>query len=146
MVDFTGYRRGSVILPVSASDEREILRLPQNVAMQLNVSPRVPGKIPRWYRAGVQLLVEATGRWPNREIAHREIMFTAGYIDSFVINERGEYRATMQSTAGWDHVQWREFLDAALPVMLKFAGETRAQYRNRVDRFFGISLREAWES
>lgn len=145
MVDFAGYRRGSLILPASASDEREIERLKPNVVMMFSASPKVPGKIPRWYRAGVQLLVEATGRWPNREIAHREIMIKAGFFESITISAT-DYRVNPVSTAEWDAVAWREFLDRALPVMLEYAGETHAQYRNRVDRFFGITLREAWES
>jgi len=146
MIDLCVQRRGLALLPVSRSDEIEIGRLPERRVFSITANPAAPPKVSRWYRAGVQLLVEATGRWANREIAHREIMFKAGYFESFVISTDGTHRVTPISTAGWGAVEWQEFLNHALPVMLQFAGETQAQFRDRVDRFFGIKLKEAWES
>lgn len=145
MVDFCVQRRGGALLPISASDNVELLRIPERRVVSIATQSAPPGKLPRWYRAGVQLLVEATGRWPNREIAHREIMMKAGFFESFVISTAGDVRYTPQSTSGWGLIEWREFLDRAIPVMLEFSGETRAEFRDRVDRFFGIRLKEAWE-
>lgn len=145
MIDFCVYRRGSLLVPVSASDEVEIARLPERRVFSVQTNPIVPAKLPRWYRAGVQLLVEATGQWPNRETADRQITIRAGYFESIVITIGGDTRFNPQSKAGWGAVQWREFVDRAIPVMMEYAGETKAQYRDRVDRFFGIKLREAWE-
>lgn len=144
VVDFCAQRRGPSLIPVTASDEQEILRIPERRVINVTVSVPAPPKIARWYRAGVQLLVEATGRWPNRDLAHAEIMMKAGFFESFVISTHGDVRYTPKSTAGWGLVEWREYLDKALPVMLVYAGETRAQFRDRVDRFFGIKFQEAW--
>lgn len=143
MVDLCMQRKGEAFVCVSSSDRMEILRLPERRVFSVSATLPAPPKIQRWYRAGVQLLVEATGRWPNREIAHREIMMRAGYFESFVISTSGDTRYTPASTAGWQYVEWREFIDRTLPILLEFAGESRADFRNRVDRFFGISLKEA---
>lgn len=124
---------------------RDLLLLPERRVISIEVHPKAPAKIARWYRAGVDILVEATGRWPNRDIAHKEIMIESGYIESFVISTNGDARISAVSQAGWDLIEWRQFLDRAMPVMLKFAGESRAQFRDRVDRFFGIKFKEAWE-
>lgn len=145
-VVFCGHRSGQLLMPVSASDARELVLLPERVAFTVTAEAKAPLRLSRWYRAGVQLLVEATGRWPTTEVAHREISIRAGFFESFVLSTDGDVRYTAVSTAGWGLVEWRTFLDAALPVMLEYAGETHAQFRNRVDRFFGITLKEAWES
>ena len=146
MVDFVGQRKGHLILPLSDSDAAELLRIPERRAFTVSISPgAVPLKLQRWYRAGVQLLVEATGRWPNRDVAHREIIIRAGFFESFVISTNGNVRYTPASTAGWGLVEWREFIDRALPILLEFAGESRADFRARVDRFFGIKFKEAYE-
>lgn len=113
--------------------------------MSVKAHPDVPPKIARWYRAGVQLLVEATGRWPNREAAHFEIMIRSKRVESFVINDDGETRYNAMSTLDWGYTEWREYLDDAIPIMMTYAGESRAQFRDRVDKFFGMKLREAWE-
>lgn len=137
-------RRGLSFLPASASDEAEFIRLPERRALAVTVSPRVPPKLPRWYRAMVQLLVEATGRWPNREIAHKELMIKAGFFETVVLNANGDVRFAAQSTAEWDLVQWRSYIDTVLPLIIRdYAGSTQAQFRDRVDRFLGIKLNEA---
>lgn len=139
-------RRGGLIWPATPSDEIEVQRLPANRVITGNFDPIAPPILGRWYRAGVQLLVEATGRWPNREVAHREFMIKAGMFESMVLNDAGDYRITPASTRGWNAIEWRDFLTAVLPHMLEVAGETQAQFRDRVDRFFGIKFKEAWES
>lgn len=145
MVTFCAQRRGNIIIPASESDYREMIRLPERMVFSLESNPRAPLKLTRWYWAALQLLVEATGRWPNKDVANREISIQAGYVESIVINTGGDYRVSAISKSGWGLVEWREFIDAAVPVMLRFVGETRAQFRDRVDRFFGIKFKEAWE-
>lgn len=145
MVTFCAQRKGNILLPVSEPDFREMARIPERRVFSFETNPKVPLKLSRWYWAALALLVEATGRWPTKEIANKEITIQAGYVESIVINTGGDYRISAVSKSEWGLIDWREFLDAAIPVMLQFAGETRAQFRDRVDRFFGIKLREAWE-
>lgn len=142
MVDFCIQRKGAALFPVSEPDMRDLLLIPERRVYSIEVHPKAPPKIARWYRAGVDLLVEATGRWPDRSVAHREIMWRTGYIESFVISTNGDTRITAASQQGWDFIDWQRFLLAAMPVMMEFAGESRAQFRDRVDRFFGIKLQE----
>lgn len=123
----------------------EMVRLPERRIITLQASVKVPPKIPRWYRAAVQLLTEATGRWPNREIAHKEIMIAAGFFETITIGADGKTKLMPQSTAEWGLVEWRNFLDAAMPVLVNLAGETPAKYRDRVDGFLGLKLKEALE-
>lgn len=144
-LDLYVQRKGSLLVPVTKSDQIEIERLPHHRVLSAHINLQDAPKIQRYYRAAVQLLTESVGRWPNREIAHHEIMMRAGYFDSFVISANGDVRYTPQSTIGWDEVQWKEFLMRAMPILLEFAGESRAQFRDRVDKFFGMKLREAWE-
>lgn len=144
MVDFCVQRKGSTLLPISESDQVELFRLPERRVFSIEAHPRAPLKLQRWYRAALQILVEATGRWPSADVANREITIEAGYLESFVISPAtGEYRITAESKSGWDLIQWSEFLMRAMPIMLKFADETPAKFRHRVDKFFGISLQEA---
>lgn len=146
-IDFCVVRRGAYLAPVSASDEREILRLPERRVITVQAEPRAPDKLKRWYRAMVQLLQEATDRWPNREVAHKELMIRAGFFESFVISADGQMtKFRPQSTGDWDLVQWREYLDRVIPIIISdYVGETRAEFRDRVDRFLGIKFKEAWE-
>lgn len=145
MIDFYLVRRGVQLHVATAHDAAQILRLPSNRIIAVTANPLAPPKMQRWYRGAVHLLVEATGRWANQEIADREIMIKAGFFDSFVISTGGDHRFSPQSKTGWGYVEWRSYLDAALPVMIEFAGTTRAQYRDRVDVYLGIKLKEAWE-
>lgn len=123
----------------------DMRRLPERVVMAVEIRPKVPAKLPRWYRAAVQLLVEATGHWPNREQAHQQLMIEAGFFSSLIIFADGSTKFNAQSTADWSAVEWREYIDRILPKMMEIAGESRAQFRDRVDRFFGITLKQAWE-
>lgn len=95
----------------------------------------------------VQLLAEATGKWPDRDAAHNELMIRSGFFDSFILDNAGNLqRFRAQSTADWDIVKWRAYLDAVIPLIIRdYVGETRAEFRDRVDRFLGIKLKEAWE-
>lgn len=146
MIELWVYRKGEVLIPASASDRMEIARLPQMKMGTAAIHMRPSKKLPRWYRAMVQLLTEATGRWPNRELAHKELMVRSGFFESFVINGSGDARITPMSTAEWDAVQWRAYLDVCIPLILReYVGGTRAEFRDRVDAFLGIKLREAWE-
>lgn len=145
MVEIYLQRRGSVLVPISASDDVEIKRLPERRLLTAEINGKTPMKIQRWYRAAVQLLTEATGRWPNRDIAHNEIMIRAGYFESMTISTDGTTRYFAASTREWGLVEWREAMDRLIPVLIMFAGETPAQYRNRVDAFLGIKLKEAME-
>lgn len=145
MIDFYIVRRGVQLHVATAHDASQILRLPPNRIIAVTADPKAPLKMQRWYRGAVHLLVEATGRWANQEIADREIMIKAGFFDSFVISNAGDHRFSPQSKSGWGYVEWRGYIDAALPVMIEFAGTTRAQYRDRVDSYLGIKLKEAWE-
>lgn len=146
MVEIYMQRRGSLLLPVSASDEMELLRLPERRFLTIEANAKAPLKLKRWYFAMLQLLVEATGRWPTKEIAHRELMIAAGFFDSVVISGDGSTRFTPQSVSGWEFLEWRAYLDRLLPIVIsRYVGETPAQFRNRVDAFLGIKLREAWE-
>lgn len=142
MVEFCVYRRGGLLVPVSASDEADIKRLPQRVVMSVETKPRAPAKVARWYRAAVQLIVEATGHWPNREAAHEQLMLECGFYSSLIIRADGTTKFNPQSTADWSYVEWREFLDRVLPKLLLLAGESRPQFVQRVNRFFGITLKE----
>lgn len=146
MVEFCVQRRGGLLLPLSASDRQAMDILPERRLISISASTKAPAKLKRWYWAMVQLLVEATGRWPSKEVAHQELMTLAGMIDSYVIDTNGTTRFTPMSVAGWELVEWRAYLDALVPIVIeKFVGETRAQFRNRVDAFLGIKYQEAWE-
>lgn len=145
MVEFCVQRKGSILLPISGSDERELWRLPERRVFSIEAHPKAPLKLSRWYRAGVQLLVESTGRWPNAEIAHKEIMMQAKYFEAVVVSMDGKTDWRPSSQMGWDLVQWQEFLNAAVPIMLDIAGESQAKFRDRVDKFFGLKLKEIWE-
>lgn len=145
MVSFCVQRRDSILVPITPSDEIELRLLPLRRVFSVEIHPKAPLKLSRWYRAGLQLLTEATGRWASADLAHREIMFKSGYVDQVTVSTGGDVRITPISQAGWDLVEWRIFLDHAMPIMLEFAGETRAQFRDRVDRFFGLKYKEVWE-
>jgi hypothetical protein len=146
VVEFCVQRRGGILVPLSSADMADMTRLPERRIITLDADVKAPAKLKRWYWALCSLLVEATGRWASKEIAHREFMFQAGMIESIVISTNGDYRITPISTAGWEFVEWREYLDRLLPIVAeKYAGETQARFRNRVDAFLGIRLKEAWE-
>jgi hypothetical protein len=140
-------RRGSLLVPVSAADEIEIQRLPERRVFTGVVDAKAPLRLKRWYRAMVHLLCEATGRWPSQEIAHRELLMRAGFFESFVISADGKTtRYTPASTVDWGLVEWRSYLDVVIPIIIRdYVGETRAEFRDRVDRFLGIKYKEAWE-
>lgn len=148
MIDFCVQRRGSVLLPVTASDEAELKLLPQFRVMNAEISADAPLKLKRWYRSMIQLLTEATGKWPDRDAAHTELMIRSGYFDSFILDAAGNLqRFKAQSTVDWDIVKWRAYLDAVIPLIIRdYVGETRAEFRDRVDRYLGIKLKEVWES
>lgn len=144
MIDFYIVRRGYQIHAATASDAVEIQRLPANRVMRVTADPLVPKKLPRWYRAMVQTLGEGIGR--DRDGLHRELMIRAGMFDSVVIAGDGTTRFSPQSTAEWGAVEWRTYIDRVLPIIIaEYAGETRAEFRNRVDAFLGVKLKEAWE-
>lgn len=139
-------RRGKLLVPVSAVDEVEIMRLPERRVLTGSIDAVAPVRLKRWYRAMVHLLCEATGRWPNQEVAHKELLMKAGFFESFVISTNGDTRYKPQSTAGWGLMEWRNYLDVVIPIVIRdYVGETRAEFRDRVDRFLGIKYREAWE-
>lgn len=123
-----------------------MLLLPVRRLITVTATTKTPAKLRRWYFALCSLLVEATGRWPTKEIAHKEFMFLAGMVESIVISTNGDYRTTPVSTAAWDYSDWRAYLDRLMPIILeRFVGESRAAFRNRVDAFVGIKFKEAWE-
>ena len=139
-------RQGSILLPISASDDVEMLRLPERRIITIEADARAPLKMKRWFHAMVQLLCEATGRWPTPAEAKKEILIRTGFFESFVIDADGSTRYSAQSTADWQYLEWRAFLDKAVPFVVEnYVGETRAQFRNRVDAFLGVKLKEAWE-
>lgn len=145
-IDLYLQRRGKFLLPISAVDEIEILKLPERRVLTASVDAAAPIRLKRWYRAMVHLLCEATGRWPNQEVAHRELMMKAGFFSSFVISTNGDTRYTPQSTAEWGLTEWRNYLDVVLPIVIRdHVGETRAEFRDRVDHFLGVRYKEAWE-
>lgn len=147
MVEFYVQRRGHLLLPLNASDRMAMDALPERRLITVNADTVAPPKLKRWFFAMLQLLVEATGRWPTVEMARREIMVRTGFFDSIVISGDGTTRFTPQSMAGWQAVEWRAFLDVAIPYIIEhYAGGTRAQFRDKVDAFLGIKLKEAWET
>lgn len=146
MVEIVTQRRGDALVPVSEADRQVLILLPERRFITIDAEPRAPERLKRWFFALLQLLVEATGRWPTPEIARREIMTRTGFFSSMVINTNGDARITPLSMTGWGYVEWRQFLDVALPFIIEnYVGETRAQFRDRVDAFVGIKYREAWE-
>lgn len=146
MIEFYVVRRAAHLEMATAHDAAQILRLPPNRILSVQASPKAPLKLSRWYRGMVALLVEATGRWPNQEIAHKEFMYLAGMVDSIVIKPDGTARMTPMSTTEWDIIWWRDYLDRIMPIIVeRFVGETRAAFRDRVDRYIGIKMKEAWE-
>ena len=147
MVTIYMQRRGHLLLPLSASDKLSMEALPERRLLTIEGDAKAPEKLKRWFFAMLQLLVEATGRWPTPEEARREIMVKVGYFDSIVISGDGSTRFTPRSMAGWQASDWRAFLDVAIPYIIEnYAGETRAKFRDRVDAFLGIKLKEAWET
>ncbi len=146
MVEFYVQLRGRLLLPLSASDLEEMERLPERRILRVDADAKAPLKLKRWFFAMMQLLCEATGRWPTPEHARRELMVRTGYFESIVIAGDGSTRFNPQSMADWKASDWRTFLDRAIPYIIEhYAGETRAQFRDRVDAFLGIKLKDAWE-
>lgn len=118
--------------------------LPERRLITITAEPRAPAKLKRWFFAMLQLLCEATGRWPTPEIARKEIMIRTGFFESMVIAGDGSTRFSAQSISGWGLIEWRAFLDVAVPYVIEhYVGESRASFRNRVDAFLGIKLSEA---
>lgn len=146
VVEFCVQRQGQALLPVSASDRTALMLLPERRLITITAEPRAPTKLKRWFFAMLQLLCEATGRWPSTEVARKEIMIRTGFFESMVISGDGSTRFTPQSVADWGLIEWRAFLDAAVPFVIEnYVGESRANFRNRVDAFLGIKYKEAWE-
>lgn len=146
MIDFCIVRRDAQISVASAYDAAQLLRIPANRVIAVTANPKPPPKLPRWYWAMVDILVQATGRWPTKDAADRELMIRNGFFESFVISTDGDTRFTPLSKREWGAAEWREYLDKVIPYIIEHhVGETRAQFRDRVDRFLGIKLKEAWE-
>lgn len=146
MAEIYVQRRGGILLPVSAPDEQAIKLLPERRILTADIDANAPLRLKRWYFAMVSLLVEATGRWPDKETADKELMILAGMFESVVIHGDGTTRFTPQSKSQWGFLQWRAYLDRLIPIIVeRFVGETPAKFRNRVDAFLGIKLKEAWE-
>lgn len=141
------HRRDASLVPAAAADQQELLRLPEKRFLVAEVDTNPPLKIQRWYWSMVALLVEATGNWPNKEQAHKHFMITAGFFESVVIQGDGSTRFFPMSIAGWGYLDWRTYLDRLMPIIVeRYVGETRAQFRNRVDAYIGFKLKEAWET
>lgn len=144
MVEFAVSRAGILLRPVSASDMEEMVRLPERRIITITAEPVAQDKVKRWYRAMVQTLVEATGRWPNTEVAHRELLLRSGFFSSMVIDKQGSARFTPESTANWGSIQWRDYLDKVVPLIIEdYAPDARREFRSKVDRHLGITYKEA---
>lgn len=144
MVEIVTQRRGDALVPVSEADRQVLILLPERRFITISAEPKAPLKLQRWFHAMLALLVEATGRWPTVAIAKREILIRTGFFSSMVISTNGDSRITPESTAEWGLVEWRLFLDRALPFIVEnYVGETRAQFRDRVDAFVGIKYKDA---
>lgn len=139
-------RQGRVLLPLAASDERDVLLLPERRILTVEANAKAPLRLKRWFHAMLHLLVEATGKWPTVAAAKEELLVRTGFFESIVIGADGTTRFSAQSTRDWQLVEWRQFLDVAVPYVVEhYVGETRAQFRDRVDAFLGIKYKEAWE-
>lgn len=146
MVEFCVQRLGGVLEPLSAADRSVMMLLPQRRILTITAEPRAPLKLQRWFHAMLALLVEATDRWGDVRSAKREILIRTGFFESIVINGNGDTRFNPQSTAEWGLLEWRAFLDRAVPFVIEnYVGETKGSFRARVDAFLGIKFREAWE-
>lgn len=144
MIEFCVQRRGQRLEPLSASDRAEMVLLPERRIITITAAPKAPLKLQRWFHAMLQLLVEATGLWGDVRAAKRDILIRTGFFESVVINGDGSTRFNPQSTAEWGLIEWRAFLDRAVPFVIEnYVGESRANFRNRVDAFLGIKLAEA---
>lgn len=147
MTEILVQRQGHVLLPISASDERELILLPERRIITLEANAKAPLRLRRWYWAMLQLLVEATGNWPTKQAAHEALLIRCGYFESVVINGDGTTRFTAQSVVEWQFLEWRAYIDVLMPIIsANYIGETPAKFRDRVDRFLGIKMKEAWQS
>lgn len=144
MVEFCVQRQEGILLPISASDRAELMLLPEKRFITITANPQASLRLRRWFHAMLQLLVEATGLWPNVEMAKRQLLVKCGFFDSLVISNDGSTRFTPQSTTEWGNAEWRAFLDVAVPYVIEhYVGESRANFRDRVDAFVGIRYKEA---
>jgi hypothetical protein len=64
--------------------------LPERRLITITADAKAPLKLKRWFFAMLQLLCEATGRWPTPEIARKEIMIRTGFFESMhrAVNDR----------------------------------------------------------
>lgn len=132
-----------MLVPVSASDQEEMFRLPDRRIITITANPKFPEPARRWYFAMLQVVMEATGRWPSVDVGHRELMLRAGMFDSLVIDTNGTARYTPQSTSTWGNAEWRSYLDAVIPIVIAdYSTEAKREFRTKVDRHLGISYKE----
>jgi hypothetical protein len=137
-------RRGEILVPASQMDADLLTDIEADRLVDVTISSRVPRKLARLYWATLSDLGKGTGT--AKDAIHGDLMRRTGRVDAVYVDNLGNVvRVTPRSTAAWDGIDWRAYIDEAWPIILSeiLPGVHEPTFRRQIEKRVGITFEEA---
>lgn len=143
-LSFLVVRRGERLFAASMHDADMLTDLPEGRVMTATFSAEVPRRLTRLYWATLTDIAKGTGT--TKDALHGDIMRRTGRVEHIYVDTQGTIlRVTPASTAGWDGIDWRVYIDEAWPIILSeiLPGVHEPTFRRQIEKRVGITFEEA---
>lgn len=134
---------GSIIRPASGLDAEALGALPQGKMISVTAEAADWPKGRQFYWGMLAILVKG-GVYAHKDAADLEIMVRAGRVSAMTIAD-GVIRYEPVSKAGWKLPEWREYLEAAVHIVLTDIVPTIPwrSTRAQIETYCGVRLADA---